>query len=66
MKEFLLTKQLTKHPNDYPGGKGLPHVAVAKRLREHGESDSNLVGHFIHFLICKGENVHIIFIYLNI
>jgi DNA polymerase alpha subunit A len=57
LKEFLLTKQLTKHPNDYPGGKSLPHVAVAKRLKENGESDANLIGHFIHYLICKGDNV---------
>lgn len=57
LKEFLLTKQLTKHPKDYPEGKKLPHVAVALRLREKGESDSNLIGHFIHYLICKGENV---------
>ena len=57
LKDFLITKQLTKHPNDYPNSKAQPHVNVARRLKESGESDNNLIGHFIHFVICKEENV---------
>ena len=61
MREYLITKQLTKHPNQYPDAKSQPHVQVAKRLISSGkEKESNLVGHFIHYLICKNEDSKIL------
>lgn len=34
----------------------LPHVQVARRLIKDGQSESTLVGHFIHYLICIDTN----------
>ena len=33
-QKFVITKGLAKAPEDYPDGKSLPHVLVAKRMRE--------------------------------
>jgi DNA polymerase alpha subunit A len=32
LDKYIITKGLSKHPNDYPDGKGLPHVHVAKMM----------------------------------
>ena len=50
--EYIITKQLTKAPQDYSDYKSLPHVAVALRQKSKGKSDTELVGNFIPFVIC--------------
>lgn len=32
LEKYTITKGLSKHPNDYPDGKSLPHVQVAKMM----------------------------------
>lgn len=32
LEKYVITKGLSKHPNDYPDGKSLPHVHVAKKM----------------------------------
>ena len=36
LAKFLVTKQLTKRPEDYPDAKNQPHVQVALRRRAAG------------------------------
>lgn len=52
LKDFIITKQLTKAISEYKDIKSMPHVAVAQRLNQ----DRNMTGQFIHFVICKVEN----------
>ena len=36
LNKFIITKQLTKRPEDYPDGHSQPHVQVAlRRAKEH-------------------------------
>ena len=51
LKEFIITKQLTKAITEYKDIKQLPHVAVAARLQQN----KNMTGNFIHFVICAEE-----------
>ena len=37
LKDYAITKQLAKNIDDYHDLKALPHVQVAKRLREQGK-----------------------------
>ena len=37
--KFIITKQLTKRPEDYPDAKGQPHVMVAARRKAAGKRD---------------------------
>lgn len=32
LEKYIITKGLSKHPNDYPDGRALPHVHVAKMM----------------------------------
>lgn len=50
---FVVTKGLTKHPNDYPDAKNQPHVMVAKRMLQQNRSVR--VGAYIPFIICEGD-----------
>ena len=52
LKEYIITKQLTRSPSDYSDSKALPHVQIAIRLKTQGKSDSELVGNFIPYIIC--------------
>lgn len=36
LDRFIITKQLTKRPEEYPDAKSQPHVQVALRRREAG------------------------------
>lgn len=53
LKEYIITKQLTRSPNDYSDPKSLPHVQVALRLKSNGKSDAELVSNFIPYVICE-------------
>ena len=49
LHKYVITKGLSKHPNDYPDGKALPHVHVAKMMLK---SNRNLtVGDHIPYVI---------------
>jgi len=49
LHKYVITKGLSKHPNDYPDGKALPHVHVAKMMLK---ANRNLtVGDHIPYVI---------------
>ncbi|CAE1306579.1 POLA1 [Acanthosepion pharaonis] len=54
---YLITKQLTKDPEDYPNKKSLPHVQVAMRINSKGGKKMK-AGDTVPYLICKdGSNL---------
>lgn len=53
LSKFVITKNLTKHPEEYPDSKGQPHVQVALRLKSQGKPIR--VGTHIPYVICSGE-----------
>jgi DNA polymerase alpha subunit A len=53
LSQFIITKQLTRRPEDYSDSKALPHVAVALRAKKRGKTDAELVNSFIPYVICK-------------
>lgn len=55
LKEYIITKQLTRATTDYSDSRSLPHVQIAMRLKKTGKSESELVGSYIPYVICKGE-----------
>ncbi|GIM16515.1 hypothetical protein Vretimale_19154 [Volvox reticuliferus] len=50
--KFIITKQLTKRPEDYPDAKNQPHVQVALRRRAAGKRDGVLPGETVPYIIC--------------
>ena len=54
LSQFIITKQLTKSLTEYKEALRQPHVRVAQSLIRKGESEANLIGHFIPYVICKG------------
>lgn len=55
-KNYLLAKQLNKHPSQYKNGaENLPHIRVAKKLIENGEKAEKLVNHAIYYLIIETD-----------
>lgn len=55
LKEYIITKQLTRSPGEYSEPKSLPHVQVALRMKAQGKSDADLVNNFIAYIICHTE-----------
>lgn len=55
LKEYIITKQLTRSPGEYSDPKSLPHVQVALRMKAQGKSDADLVNNFIPYIICLTE-----------
>ena len=51
LKDYIITKQLDKNIDDYYDLKSLPHVQVAKRLREQGKINFQIHS-FIPYIIC--------------
>ena len=51
LKDYAITKQLDKNIDDYNNLKALPHVQVAKRLREQGKRNFQIHS-FIPYIIC--------------
>jgi DNA polymerase alpha subunit A len=49
--KFVITKGLSKHPNDYPDGRSLPHVHVAKMMIKNNRSLT--VGDHIPYVITE-------------
>lgn len=53
---FEITKQITKNIEDYGDAKNLPHVRVAKRLREKGDLSIKM-NTFIPYIVCVEKPV---------
>lgn len=62
--KFVITKQLTKRPEDYPDAKVQPHVQVALRRRATGKRDGVMPGETVPYVICvrldanAGDDAH--------
>mmetsp|Transcript_18898 Transcript_18898/g.27965 ORF Transcript_18898/g.27965 Transcript_18898/m.27965 type:complete len:1429 (+) Transcript_18898:96-4382(+) len=50
IEKYVITKGLSKHPKDYPDGKSLPHVHVAKQLLKQNRPVHT--GDHIPYIIC--------------
>ncbi|KAL6614103.1 hypothetical protein ACP70R_036373 [Stipagrostis hirtigluma subsp. patula] len=60
LEKYVITKSLTKAPEDYPDAKNQPHVQVALRLRQNGYSGCS-AGDTVPYIICSqqdSENTH--------
>ena len=53
LEQFIITKGLTKAPEDYPDGKSLPHVQVAKRML--GKVSVMILTHHLNafYMVCR-------------
>ena len=54
IEQYIITKQLTKAPQDYPDAKSQPHVAVAKAMIEQGEHVGP--GAVIEYVVCIDQS----------
>ena len=54
IEQYIITKQLTKAPQDYPDAKNQPHVQVAKCMIEQGEQVGP--GCVIEYVICVDQD----------
>ena len=54
LKDYAITKQLAKNIDEYNDLKALPHVQVAKRLREQGKINFQIHS-FIPYIICLSK-----------
>jgi len=52
LNKYIITKQLTKRPEDYPDAKNQPHVQVALRRRASGKRDGVMAGETVPYVIC--------------
>ncbi|KAL6785075.1 POLA1 [Auxenochlorella protothecoides x Auxenochlorella symbiontica] len=52
LNKFIITKQLTKQPSDYPDAKNQPHVQVALRRLAAGKRDGVAQGETVPYVIC--------------
>lgn len=56
MKDFVITKQLTRPPSDYANPQTFPHVCIANRMKDkQGKTDNELVSVYIPYIICQGS-----------
>ncbi|XP_068659458.1 DNA polymerase alpha catalytic subunit [Aristolochia californica] len=52
LEKYVITKTLTKPPEDYPDAKNQPHVQVALRLKQSGYSTGCSAGDTVSYVIC--------------
>ncbi len=58
IEEFVISKALTKNPEDYPDKKGLSHVSVALRYNESNRGKKLRSGDTVPYVICEdGTNL---------
>lgn len=57
LNKFIITKQLTKSPEDYPDGKQQPHVQVALRRKAASKRDGVAAGETVPYIICVQEGM---------
>lgn len=51
--KYVITKSLTKNPEEYADKKNQPHVQVAMHMKSQGKAAKN--GDIIPYIICKGS-----------
>ncbi|PRW60975.1 DNA polymerase alpha catalytic subunit [Chlorella sorokiniana] len=51
LNKYVITKQLTKNPSDYPDAKNQPHVQVALRRRAQGKQNGVMAGETVPYII---------------
>ena len=51
LEKYIITKGLSKHPNDYPDGKSQPHVQVARMMLKANKPVNT--GDHIPYIITK-------------
>ncbi|XP_010912024.2 DNA polymerase alpha catalytic subunit [Elaeis guineensis] len=51
LEKYVITKSMTKPPEDYPDAKNQPHVQVALRLKQNGYSGCS-AGDTVPYIIC--------------
>jgi DNA polymerase alpha subunit A len=57
LAQFIITKALTKNPEDYPDKKNLSHVAVALRYNETNKSGKKLRGgDTVPYVVCEKKS----------
>eukprot|EP00963_Diacronema_lutheri_P000149 scaffold6_cov330-Pavlova_lutheri.AAC.1 len=52
LNKFIITKQLTKSPEDYPDAKQQPHVQVALRRKAASKRDGVAAGETVPYIVC--------------
>uniref|UniRef100_A0A1D1Z487 DNA-directed DNA polymerase n=2 Tax=Anthurium amnicola TaxID=1678845 RepID=A0A1D1Z487_9ARAE len=52
LEKYVITKTLTKAPEQYPDAKNQPHVQVALRLKQNGYSTGCSAGDTVPYIIC--------------
>eukprot|EP01018_Ginkgo_biloba_P019744 Gb_26053 [translate_table: standard] len=52
LEKYVITKTLTKSPEDYPDSKNQPHVQVALRMKQTGHRIGCSVGDTVPYIIC--------------
>ncbi|KAK1323373.1 DNA polymerase alpha catalytic subunit [Acorus calamus] len=52
LEKYVITKSLTKSPQDYPDAKNQPHVQVALRLKQSGYTTGCNAGDTVPYVIC--------------
>ncbi|KAL5228947.1 hypothetical protein ABZP36_017212 [Zizania latifolia] len=56
LEKYIITKSLTKAPEDYPDAKNQPHVQVALRLKQNGYSGCS-AGDTVPYIICTQQDL---------
>jgi DNA polymerase alpha subunit A len=54
LAKYIITKGLTKNPEEYPDAKSQPHVQVALKMTKSGRSVK--VGDHVPYVICEGDS----------
>lgn len=52
LEKYVITKSLTKPPEEYPDSKNQPHVQVALRMKQSGHHIGCSVGDTVPYIIC--------------
>ncbi|XP_042427207.1 DNA polymerase alpha catalytic subunit-like [Zingiber officinale] len=56
LEKYVITKTLTKPPEDYPDAKNQPHVQVALRLKKNGHTGCSAGDTVPYIICCQQEN----------
>ena len=57
LEKYVITKGLSKHPKDYPDGKSLPHVQVAKQMLANNRP-VNTGDHIPYVIVAETEETN--------
>ncbi|XP_078447158.1 DNA-directed DNA polymerase [Wolffia australiana] len=55
LDKYVITKTLTKAPEDYPDAKSQPHVQVALRLKQEGHVTGCCAGDTVPYIVCRQQ-----------